>query len=131
MSQAQEPLVTESIEVACVGSPPKVIREYVGRVATGDEALSVAVMDSPAGWTEPAQRPEFDEHTIVLSGTLVIHHDGGFTEVKAGQSVTVKAGTRIRYETPEAARYVAVCVPAFSPDTVHRDGESSVHGDEQ
>jgi mannose-6-phosphate isomerase-like protein (cupin superfamily) len=121
MSQAQEPVVTESIEVACVGSPPKVIREFIGRVATGDEGMSVAVMDSPPGWTEPAQTPEFDERTVVLSGTVVVHHDGGLTEVKAGQSVTVKAGTRIRYETPEAAQYVAVCVPAFSPDTVHRD----------
>jgi mannose-6-phosphate isomerase-like protein (cupin superfamily) len=124
MSPAQEPAVAESIEVACVGSPPKVIREFVGRVATGEEGVSVAVMDSPAGWTEPAQTPEFDEHTVVLSGTVLVHHDGGFTEVKAGQSVTVKAGTRIRYETPEGAQYVAVCVPAFSPDTVHRDDEA-------
>ncbi len=79
-------------------------------------------MESPAGWSEPAQQPDFDEHTIVLSGAVVVHHDGGSTEVTAGQAVLVKAGTRVRYETPAGAQYVAVCVPAFSPDTVHREG---------
>ncbi len=119
---SEEPVVTEAVQVAAVGSPPKTIREFVGRVATGDEELSIALMDSPAGWSEPAQRPEFDEHTIVLSGSVVVHHDRGSTEVREGQRVFVRAGTRVRYETPGGARYVAVCVPAFSPDTVHREG---------
>jgi mannose-6-phosphate isomerase-like protein (cupin superfamily) len=121
MSPPDEPVVTEAVQVAAVGSPPKTIREFVGRVATGDDRLSVAVMDSPPGWSEPPQQPEFDEHTAVLSGALVVHHDGGSVEVTAGQSVRVKAGTRVRYETPAGAEYVAVCVPAFSPDTVHRE----------
>ncbi|MDQ4098314.1 MAG: cupin domain-containing protein [Actinomycetota bacterium] len=121
MSATEEPVVTDAVGVVAVGSPPKTIREFVGRVATGDDRLSVAVMDSPPGWSEPPQRPEFDEHTAVLSGALVVHHDRGAVEVTAGQAVLVKAGTRVRYETPTGAQYVAVCVPAFSPDTVHRD----------
>ena len=118
----QSPVVTNAVPVLAVGSPPKTIREFVGRVATGYDRLSVALMDSPAGWSEPAQQPEFDEHTVVLSGALVVHYDGGPPlEVRAGQAVLVRAGTRVRYETPDGAQYVAVCVPAFSPDTVHRD----------
>ncbi len=118
----EEPKVTEAVQVAAVGSPPKTIREFVGRVATGDQNLSVALMDSPPGWSEPAQQPEFDEHTIVLSGSVVVHYDAGSIEVREGQRALVRAGTRMRYETPEGAQYVAVCVPAFSPDTVHREG---------
>jgi mannose-6-phosphate isomerase-like protein (cupin superfamily) len=121
MSTPEEPVVSDAVQVAAVGSPPKTIREFVGRLATGDDRLSVAVMDSPPGWSEPSQQPEFDEHTAVLSGALVVHHERGSVEVTAGQAVLVKAGTRVRYETPAGARYVAVCMPAFSPETVHRD----------
>jgi len=78
-------------------------------------------MRSPAGWVEPGQKPEFDEYTIVLAGTLHVEHDGGTLEVGAGQAVLARAGEWIRYSTPEGAEYVAVCLPAFSPDTVHRD----------
>jgi len=123
----EQPVVTDAVQVAAVGSPPKTIREFVGRVATGNEQLSVALMDSPAGWSEPAQQPEFDEHTVVLSGALVVHHDGGPPiEVRAGQAVLVRAGSRVRYETPDGAQYVAVCVPAFSPATVHRADDGPV-----
>ena len=122
----EQPVVTDAVHVAAVGSPPKTIREFVGRVATGNEQLSVALMESPAGWSEPAQQPEFDEHTVVLSGALVVHHDGGPPfDVRAGQAVLVRAGTRVRYETPDGAQYLAVCVPAFSPDTVHRAGDGA------
>ncbi len=102
----------------------KVIAEHVGRVATGAEALSVAHMKAPAGWEEPAQTPEFDEVTLVLSGSVVVEHDGGRTEVAAGESIVTRAGERVRYSTGDAgAEYVAVCTPAFAPETVHRDGE--------
>jgi quercetin dioxygenase-like cupin family protein len=102
----------------------KVIHEHVGRVATGHEAVSVAHMLAPAGWDEPAQRPEFDEVTLVLRGTVLVEHDGGVTEVAAGQSIVTQAGERVRYSCgPEGAEYVAVCLPAFSPDTVNREDE--------
>ena len=121
MANVYDPAVADAVEVEAAGEPPKLIREFVGRVATGDETVSVAVMRSPAGWAEPAQTPEFDEHTSVLAGTLLVHHPAGTTEVRAGQSITVKAGLRVRYETPDGAEYVAVCLPAFSPDLVHRE----------
>ncbi|MFP5319399.1 MAG: cupin domain-containing protein [Acidimicrobiia bacterium] len=117
-----EPTVADAVEVEAAGTPPKQIREFVGRVATGHESVSLAVMRSPAGWVEPAQTPDFDEHTAVLSGMLVVHHDGGRLDVRAGQSVTVPAGVRVRYETPAGAEYVAVCLPAFAMDIVHREG---------
>lgn len=102
----------------------KVIDEFVGRVATGSDAVSVAVMSAPAGWDEPAQQPEFDEITVVLEGEVLVEHDGGTTRVPAGQAVLTRAGDRVRYSVgAQGARYVAVCVPAFSPDTVHRDDE--------
>ena len=102
----------------------KVINEYVGRVASGTEHVSVARMEAPPGWDEPAQRPEFDEVTLVLSGEVVVSHDGGQTRVAAGQAVHTRAGERVRYSVgPDGARYVAICVPAFSPQTVHRDDE--------
>jgi ethanolamine utilization protein EutQ (cupin superfamily) len=104
----------------------KVIEEYVGRVATGSDAVSVAVMTAPAGWDEPAQRPDFDEVTVVLAGEVVVEHDGGTTRVPAGQAVLTRAGERVRYSVgPEGAQYVAVCLPAFGPDTVHREEEGS------
>ena len=109
--------------VPAEGTEPKIIEEYVGRVNTGDAAVSIARMRSPQGWEEPAQTPEFDEYTLVLAGMLLVEHDGGRVEVRAGEAVHTKAGERVRYSTPEpgGAEYVAVCVPAFSPDTAHRD----------
>lgn len=100
----------------------KVISEYVGRVNTGTGSLSVAHMVSPAGWEEPAQTPEFDEYTLVLRGAMHVAHDGGAFEVGAGQAVVTHAGERVRYSTPgdDGCEYVAICLPAFSPDTVHR-----------
>ena len=99
----------------------KLIDEYVGRASTGTEQVSVAHMRSPAGWEEPGQRPEFDEVTVVLAGAVHVEHDGGVLEVGAGQAVLTRAGERVRYTTPEGAEYVAVCLPAFAPDTVHRE----------
>jgi len=99
----------------------KLIDEYVGRASTGTEQVSVAHMRSPAGWEEPGQRPEFDEVTVVLSGAVHVEHDGGVLEVGAGQAVLTRAGERVRYTTPDGAEYVAVCLPAFAPDTVHRE----------
>lgn len=102
----------------------KVIAEHVGRVATGTAAMSVAHMTAPAGWSEPAQRPDFDEITLVVSGTVLVDHDGGTTAVAAGQSITTRAGERVRYSTgDDGAEYVAICTPAFAPDTVHREDE--------
>jgi mannose-6-phosphate isomerase-like protein (cupin superfamily) len=103
----------------------KVIDEYVGRVNSGEAAISVARMDAPGGWVEPAQRPDFDEVTLVLRGCLRVEHDGGVLDVRAGQAVVTRAGERVRYTTPEVdgADYVAICLPAFSPETAHRDAE--------
>jgi ethanolamine utilization protein EutQ (cupin superfamily) len=110
--------VTSPTVVPGVGD--KVIRELVGRVNTGTSALSVARMTSPPGWEEPAQTPEFDEVTVVLEGAIVVEHDGGELTVRAGEAVLTPAGERVRYSTPEGADYVAICVPAFSPENVHR-----------
>jgi quercetin dioxygenase-like cupin family protein len=99
----------------------KLIDEYAGRVNTGDVHVSVAHMRSPAGWSEPGQRPEFDEFTLVLKGSVRVEHEGGVMDVRAGQAVWANKGEWIRYSTPEGAEYVAICLPAFSPDTVHRD----------
>ena len=99
----------------------KLIDEYVGRASTRTEGLSVAHMRSPAGWEEPGQRPEFDEVTLVLSSAVHVEHDGGVLEVGAGQAVLTRAGERVRYTTPQGAEYVAVCLPAFAPETVHRE----------
>jgi mannose-6-phosphate isomerase-like protein (cupin superfamily) len=109
--------------VQAAGTEPKLIDEYVGRVNSGDGAVSVAHMRSPAGWQEPGQTPEFDEYTVVLRGMLKVEHRGGVLQVRAGQAVITHRGEWIRYSTPEAegAEYIAVCVPAFSMDTVHRD----------
>ncbi|WP_219466823.1 cupin domain-containing protein [Nonomuraea rhizosphaerae] len=99
----------------------KLIDEHVGRVNTGDEAVSVAHMVAPPDWSEPAQTPSFTEYTVVLRGTVLVEHDGGTTEVTAGQSVITEPGERIRYSTgPDGAEYIAVCLPAFSPDTANR-----------
>lgn len=94
-------------------------------LATGTEAMSVAHMQAPRGWTEPAQRPDFDEVTVVVSGTVLVEHEGGTTTVAAGQSIVTRAGERVRYSTgPDGAEYVAICTPAFAPDTVHREEQS-------
>ena len=99
----------------------KTIAEYVGQVKTGDSAVSVAVMHAPAGWSEPAQTPQFDEITLVLSGTIDVEHGDGTTSVSAGQALITRAGERVRYLTREDAHYVAICLPAFSPDLVNRE----------
>ncbi|MFC0864877.1 cupin domain-containing protein [Sphaerimonospora cavernae] len=100
----------------------KVIREYVGRVNSGDDRVSIAYMVAPSGWEEPAQAPEFAEYTLVLKGSVVVEHDGGTTVVSAGQAFVSEPGERIRYASgPSGAEYVAVCLPAFSPDTAHRE----------
>ncbi len=111
--------------IASAGTLPKTIEEYVGRVNTGEGQVSIAKMRSPQGWEEPAQRPAFDEYTLVLSGLLVVEHDGGRLEVRPGEAVHTRPGERVRYSTPEpgGAEYVAVCLPAFSPETVHRDDD--------
>ncbi len=113
--------------IEAAGNKPKLIDEYIGRVVSGDEGVSIAHMRSPGGWVEPGQTPEFDEYTIVLKGMLQIEHEGGMMEVSAGQAVITSRGEWIRYSTPgeEGAEYIAVCIPAFSPDTVQRDSEIS------
>ena len=104
----------------------KVIDEHVGRVNTGSEGVSIAHMKAPADWTEPFQAPAFDEYTLVLAGAVLVDHDGGQLRVEAGQSVLTRAGERIRYSTgPEGAEYVAICLPAFSPETVNREEEGA------
>lgn len=127
-------LVPAPTRVAAVGSPPKSIDEIVGRVNTGDDAISVAMMRSPPGWSEPGQRPEFREITLVLAGALNVEHERAEGDpdgpgrvtlvVPAGQAVITEPGEWIRYSTPEGAEYIAICTPAFSPATVHRDDET-------
>src|SRR5215210_3452019 len=109
--------------IQAAGQPPKRIEEYAGRVNTGHGSVSVARMTSPAGWQEPGQRPEFEEITVVLRGMVRVEHEGGVIDVHGGQAVVTAPDEWIRYSTPgpEGAEYVAVCLPAFSPETVHRD----------
>ncbi len=109
--------------IEAAGNKPKRIEEYVGRVNSGHANASVARMVSPAGWEEPGQRPEFEEFTLVLRGMLRVEYEGGALEVRAGQAVVASPGEWVRYGSPEegGAEYVAVCLPAFSPDSVHRD----------
>jgi len=116
-------LIASPTRVEAAGTKPKLIDEHVGRMNNGEERLSIAHMRSPGGWEEPGQRPEFDEYTVVLAGMLRVEHEGGALDVAAGQAVLAKAGDWVRYSTPtdEGAEYIAVCLPAFSPDTVHRD----------
>lgn len=110
--------------VQAAGNKPKIIEEYIGRVNSKSEALSVARMKSPSGWIEPGQTPEFDEYTVVLRGTLRVTTKSGIHDVHAGQAVIAHAGEWVQYSTPgtDGAEYVAICLPAFSMDTVHRDG---------
>jgi len=109
--------------IEAAGNKPKIIEEFAGRVNSGGDVASVARMTSPAGWEEPGQRPEFQEITVVLEGALRVEHEGGAMEVGAGQAVIAYPGEWVRYSTPNGAKYIAVCLPAFSPETVHRDPE--------
>ena len=115
--------LTQPTIVKAAGNKPKVIEEYIGRVNSKSDALSIARMKSPAGWVEPGQTPEFDEYTVVLRGTLRVMTHSGAIDVHAGQAVITHRGEWVQYSTPgsEGAEYIAVCLPAFSPDTVHRD----------
>lgn len=116
-------LIEDPVRVTAVGEPPKLIDEFAGRASNGEERVSVARMRSPAGWSEPGQRPDFDEYTVVLAGTLHVETGHGALEVPAGKAILTRAGEWVRYSTPRGAEYLAVCLPAFSPDTVHRDDE--------
>ena len=116
-------LIERPSRVEAAGTKPKLIDEFVGQVNTAEARVSIARMHSPDGWVEPGQRPEFDEWTLVLEGSLHIEHEGGALDVRAGQAVLVRAGEWVRYSTPGGAQYVAVCLPAFSPGTVHRDDD--------
>lgn len=116
-------LIERPTKIQAAGTKPKQIEEFAGRVNSGHEGVSVARMVSPEGWIEPGQRPEFEEITVVLRGLLRVEHEGGTLDVRAGQGVVTAPGEWVRYATPEpgGAEYVAVCLPAFSPGTVHRD----------
>lgn len=116
-------LISQPSIVEAAGNKPKIIREYVGRVNSSTSAVSIAQMQSPGGWVEPGQTPEFDEYTLVLRGTVRVIHTHGQLDVAAGQTVLAHAGEWVQYCTPEAdgADYVSVCLPAFSPELVHRD----------
>lgn len=116
-------LITQPTRVTAAGNKPKLIDEYIGRVNTENSGVSIAHMRSPQGWEEPGQTPEFDEFTIVLKGTVRVRHKDGTLDVGAGQAVIAHRGEWIQYSTPEegGAEYIAVCLPAFSMETVHRD----------
>jgi ethanolamine utilization protein EutQ len=116
-------LIPQATRIQAAGNKPKLIDEYIGRVNSKTSSASVAHMRSPQGWLEPGQTPEFDEFTIVLKGMLRVEHKGGSLDVNAGQAVVAHAGEWVRYSTPnpEGAEYIAVCLPAFSMETVHRD----------
>lgn len=116
-------LIPKPTVIQSAGNKPKQIQEFAGRVNSGHDGVSVARMVSPQGWMEPGQRPEFEEITLVLKGTLRVEHDGGVLDVRAGQAVVSHPGEWVRYSSPEpeGAEYVAICLPAFSPATVHRD----------
>lgn len=122
-SKSMPILISSPTRIQAAGNKPKLIDEYVGRVNSKDEGVSVAHMRSPGGWVEPGQRPDFDEFTIVLRGILHVEHEGGVTQVRAGQAVHTLPGEWVRYSTPsdEGAEYIAVCLPAFSSESVHRD----------
>ncbi|MEJ3656310.1 cupin domain-containing protein [Actinomycetes bacterium KLBMP 9759] len=118
-------LIQTPSRVTAAGEPPKTIDEFVGVVNTGEGRLSLAHMRSPSGWAEPGQRPEFDEFTLVLRGALRVEHEGGELVVEAGQAVHTAPGEWVRYSSPgpDGAQYVAVCLPAFTLDAAHRDGD--------
>ncbi len=116
-------LIAAPTIIQSAGNKPKRIEEYAGHVNSGHASVSVAKMTSPSGWLEPGQRPEFEEITVVLRGMVRVEHENGAFDVRAGQAVVTRPGEWVRYSTPEAegAEYVAICLPAFSPSTVHRD----------
>ena len=116
-------LIQKPTRIEAAGNKPKLIDEYVGRVNSKTSSVSVAHMRSPGGWVEPGQRPDFDEYTIVLKGLLRVRSEEGVLDVRSGQAVITKRGEWVQYSTPEAegAEYIAVCSPAFSIETVHRD----------
>jgi mannose-6-phosphate isomerase-like protein (cupin superfamily) len=116
-------LIAHPTRIKSAGNKPKLIDEYVGRVNSADAVLSVAHMCSPGGWVEPGQTPEFAEFTVVLKGMLRVTHRAGVLDVEAGQAIATQPGEWVQYSTPldEGAEYIAVCLPAFSPDTVQRD----------
>ena len=116
-------LIAHPTVVQAAGNKPKQIQEFAGLINSGHASVSVARMVSPGGWVEPGQRPEFEEITVVLKGMLKVEHEGGSMDVHAGQAVVTSPGEWVRYSSPdpEGAEYVAVCLPAFSPATVHRD----------
>lgn len=116
-------LITNPTRIEAAGNQPKIIEEFVGKVNSSHEQISIAKMDSPQGWVEPGQTPEFDEFTIVLEGTLKVTSRSGKILVEAGQAVITQKGEWVQYSSPEqgGAKYIAVCLPAFSPDTVNRD----------
>ena len=118
-------LIARPTQITAAGNKPKLIREYIGRVNSKTEAASIAHMTSPSGWVEPGQCPDFDEYTLVLQGLLRVEHADGTMDVKAGQAVITRAPEWVRYSTPgpDGADYVAVCLPAFSMDAVHRDAD--------
>ena len=116
-------LIERPTVVQAAGNKPKQIQEFIGRVNSGHDVASVARMVSPGGWVEPGQRPDFDEITVVLKGMVRVEHEGGVIDVRGGQAIVAAPGEWVRYSSPEpgGAEYVAICLPAFSPDTVHRD----------
>ena len=118
-------LIEKPTIIAAAGNLPKQIAEYIGRVNSGTEPVSIAHMKSPAGWREPGQTPDFDEYTVVLHGLLRVETASGVTDVKAGQAITASRGEWVRYSSPEpgGAEYIAVCVPAFAPGLAHRDAD--------
>ena len=120
---AMPTLIEKPVRIEAAGNKPKLIDEFIGRVNTQDSKVSIARMRSPSGWIEPGQRPDFDEYTIVLAGSLRVEHEDGLVDVEAGQAVLVRRGEWVRYSTPGpgGAEYIAVCLPAFSIETVHRD----------
>ncbi len=115
--------ITKPSRVEAAGNKPKIIEEYIGRVNSGTGEVSIAQMTSPQGWVEPAQTPEFNEYTLVLSGTLKITSDGEDMLISVGEAVITHKGEKVQYSTPfeGGARYIAICLPAFSPEIVHRD----------
>jgi ethanolamine utilization protein EutQ len=114
-------LIPQATRIAAAGNKPKCIEEFIGRVNSKHNQLSVARMTSPAGWVEPGQRPEFLEISVVLSGRLRVEYEKGAFDASAGQAVVCNPGEWVRYSTPEGAEYMSVCLPAFSPGAVHRD----------
>jgi quercetin dioxygenase-like cupin family protein len=114
-------LIAAPTRIAAAGNKPKQIEEFIGRVNSGNQEVSIARMKSPPGWVEPGQRPDFQEISVVLTGALHVEHENGTMDVAAGQALVCQPGEWVRYSTPDGAEYIAICLPAFSPETVRRD----------